>query len=39
VDPVQKTRRDPTLVDLEQCVIVADALPDIDIVGTMVQPS
>lgn len=39
VDPVQKTRRDPTLADLEQCIIVADALPNIDIVGAMVQPS
>ena len=38
VDPVQKTRRDPTLADLEQCVTVADALPNIDIVGAMVQP-
>jgi trimethylamine--corrinoid protein Co-methyltransferase len=39
VDPVQKARRDPTLADLEQCVIVDAALPEIDIVGAMVQPS
>jgi len=39
VDPVQKTRRDPTLHDLEQGIIVADALPNIDIVGALVQPT
>ncbi len=39
VDPVQKTRRNPTLTDLEQCITVADALPNVDIVGAMVQPS
>ena len=39
MDPVQKRRRDPTLADLEQCVAVADALPNVDIVGAMVQPS
>jgi trimethylamine--corrinoid protein Co-methyltransferase len=38
VDPVQKTRRDPTLADLAQCVTVADGLPNVDIVGAMVQP-
>jgi len=39
VDPVQKTRRTPTRSDLEQCVTVADALPNVDFVGAMVQPA
>lgn len=38
VDPVTKTRRAANLEDFEKCVHVADALPNIDIVGAMVQP-
>ena len=39
VDPVNRTRRVPTWEDFERCVLVADALPEIDIVGAMVQPT
>lgn len=39
IDPVSKTRRDASLEDFEKCVRVADALPHIDIVGSMVQPA
>jgi trimethylamine--corrinoid protein Co-methyltransferase len=39
IDPVSKTRRGATLEDLEKCLHVADALPHIDIVGSMVQPA
>lgn len=34
-----KQRRDPTLDDLADCVHLADALPNVDIVGAMVQPT
>ena len=39
VDPASKTRRDASREDFEKCVLVADALPNIDIVGAMVQPA
>jgi len=39
VDPVSKTRRDACWEDFQKCVVVADALPNIDIVGAMVQPA
>ena len=38
IDPIRKSRREPTLADLEQCIIVLDALPNIDIAGSLVQP-
>jgi trimethylamine--corrinoid protein Co-methyltransferase len=38
VDPVAKTRRNARWEDFDQAVLVADALPNIDIVGSMVQP-
>jgi trimethylamine--corrinoid protein Co-methyltransferase len=39
VDPASKTRRDASWEDFEKCVMVADALPNIEIVGAMVQPA
>jgi trimethylamine--corrinoid protein Co-methyltransferase len=39
VDPSAKTRREGTWEDFEKCVTVADYLPNIDIVGAMIQPS
>jgi len=39
VDPASKTRREARWEDFEKCVLVADALPHIDIVGAMVQPA
>jgi len=39
VDPKAKTRREGRFEDLEKSVVIADALPNIDIVGGMVQPA
>jgi len=39
VDPVKKTRHSPTLADMVQSITVADALPNIDIVGAHVLPT
>lgn len=38
VDPKTQKRRSGTFDDFEQSVVVADALPHIDIVGAMIQP-
>lgn len=38
VEPLSGSRRAATMEDFERCVVVADALPNIDIVGAMVQP-
>lgn len=38
VEPKTKTRREGTWEDFNKSVIVADALPNIDIVGGMIQP-
>lgn len=38
VEPLSSIRRAATMEDFERCVVVADALPNIDIVGAMVQP-
>jgi trimethylamine--corrinoid protein Co-methyltransferase len=38
VDPASKTRHEACWEDFEKCLVVADALPNIDIVGAMVQP-
>lgn len=39
VDPQTKTRREGTLADLDTCVVVADALAHIDVVGAMIKPA
>lgn len=38
VNPRTHERRSGTFDDFERCVVVADALPNIDIVGAMIQP-
>jgi trimethylamine---corrinoid protein Co-methyltransferase len=38
VDPIEKVRREGTVSDFEKSVIIADALPNIDVVGAMIQP-
>ncbi len=39
VEPKTKTRREGTWEDFEKSTIVADYLPNIDIVGAMIQPT
>ncbi|NIM93776.1 MAG: hypothetical protein GTO18_08710 [Anaerolineales bacterium] len=39
VEPKPRTRREGTWADFEKSVVVADYLPNIDIVGAMIQPS
>lgn len=39
VEPAVKRRREGHLEDFENCVVVADALPNIEIVGGMIQPA
>jgi len=39
VDPVAKTRREPTVADAVQAIRLGDALPEIDIVGAMAIPA
>lgn len=38
VEPKTRIRRPGTWEDFHQCVVVADALPNIDIIGSMIQP-
>jgi len=39
VDPVAKTRREPTAADAVQAIRLGDALPEINIVGSMAIPT
>lgn len=39
VEPATGNRREPTMEEFERCVVVADALPHVDVVGAMVQPA